>query len=962
MRRLLYSFVFSALVPCLTSLIAALRLTAATPPETPRFAHEQSDLQPDPAAHFGKLPNGLHYVVLANREPKERASLRLVVLAGSFHETDDQRGLAHFLEHMAFNGSTHYAPGTMVEFFQRMGMSFGGDTNAYTSFDHTTYMLELPDTKTETLAEGFNVFSDYAGGLLLLDSEINKERGIILSEKRARDSVEFRQLVAELDFVIGNTRLPKRMPIGVEPVIEKAPRATFTDFYDTWYRPSRMALVAVGDFDPVAVQKQIVAHFSSLKERGASRSSPDLGKPDVFEGVRTLYHYEPEAGATTVAIQTARQIPPTADTSATRLEQLPRSLAVSMLNRRLGILSKQAGAPFNRGHLAVNDAYDFFRNCLIELTCKPTQWRDALAVADQELRRALEHGFQSAELAEARANFLNDLDQAVLTASTRRSDDLAGELVSTLVNDQVFTTPLADRALLAPALDKITAEQCAAALRFAFDAPGRFVSVMGNAKIDPSPAATSTRAAAPLSPEAQILAAYDKSRVTPVAAPEKIAAAAFAYADFGPAGKIASRKHVDDLDVDLLAFANDVRLNFKRTDFEAGKIRISVRIGAGRLTEPKDQPGLAYFTDKVFTAGGLGRHSVDDLERILAGKTVGIDFRVGGDAFLINTVTNRDDLLLQLQLLTAYLTDPGWRPESIRVAHKNFEQLYTRLAHLPDGPLQLEVPRLLASGDPRFGLPPKNDLLARTLDEARAWAGPQLTTGPVEIAIVGDLDPEAAVAAVAQTFGALPKRQPKPAYEAERQAAFPEPFARDFTVVSEIPKGYVALYWPTTDSREIRTVRRLSVLSEVFSDRLRVKIREELGDAYSPQTSSGPSDTYRNYGLMTALIAVDPAKAKIVTDATLEIAHDLATNGVNEDELERAKKPILTSLREAGRNNQYWLFSVLSNPQELPQRLNWRRSIDADFAGIAKAEIDALAKQYLPAASAFRVTSLPIKP
>jgi zinc protease len=170
------------------------------------------------------------------------------------------------------------------------------------------------------------------------------------------------------------------------------------------------------------------------------------------------------------------------------------------------------------------------------------------------------------------------------------------------------------------------------------------------------------------------------------------------------------------------------------------------------------------------------------------------------------------------------------------------------------------------------------------------------------------------------------------------------------------------LYWPTTDSRDIRTVRRLSVLSEVFSDRLRVKIREELGDAYSPQTSSGPSDTYRHYGLMTALIAVDPAKAKIVTDATLEIAADLATNGVNDDELERAKKPILTSLREAGRNNQYWLFSVLGSAQEQPQRLDWRRSIDTDFAAITKPEIDALAKQYLPAARAFRVTSLPVKP
>jgi zinc protease len=957
MRCLRFTLVFLLLTS------PALSLFAATPPESPRFAHEHSDLKPDPAARFGKLPNGLHYVVLANHEPKERASLRLVVLAGSFHETEDQRGLAHFLEHMAFNGSTHYPPGTLVEFFQRMGMSFGADTNAYTSFDHTAYMLELPDTKPATLTEGLKVFTDYASGLLLQVPEINKERGIILAEKRARDSVEFRQLMAELSFVVGDTLLATRMPIGVESVIENAGRDRFLDFYDTWYRPSRMALVAVGDFDPVALEKEIVSTFSSLTARAPARPSPHLGKLHVFEGVRTLYHHEPEAGATTVAIQTATPIPPERDTAASRIARLPRDLAVAMLNRRLDILAKQEGAPFTQGQAAVNDVFDLFRNALVELTCKPAQWPDALAVADQELRRALEHGFQPAELAEARANFLNSLEQATRTAATRRSDALAGELISALTQDEVFTTPADDLALLKPALEKITASACLDALRSTFSAPGRFVSVMGNAKIE-SVSATPQAPPAPASvtPEAQILAAYEKSRTTPVAAPAQIADASFAYTDFGPAGKVTSRQHVDDLDLDLVTFDNDVRLNLKKTAYESGKIRIHVRIAAGRLTEPKDKPGLAYFTDKVFTAGGLGRHSVDDLERILAGRTVGLDFRTTGDAFVFTALTRDEDLALQLQLLAAYLTDPGWRPEALRIAQKNFDQLYTRLAHIPDGPLQLEVPRLLASGDTRFGLPTKTDLLARTLDEARAWAGPQLANGPIEIAIVGDLDTDATIAAVAKTLGALTKRQPKPAYEAERQVSFPAPFARDFTVPSEIPKGYVALYWPTTDSRDIRTVRRLSVLSEVFSDRLRLKIREELGDAYSPETSSGPSDTYRNYGLMTALIAVDPTKAKIVSDATLAIADDLATNGVTTDELERAKKPILTKLREAGRNNPYWLFGVLSSAQEFPQRLDWRRSIDSDFAAITKTEIDALAKKYLPAANAFRITSLPVKP
>ncbi|NBQ59370.1 MAG: insulinase family protein, partial [Opitutaceae bacterium] len=228
------------------------------------FAHVGSDLSPDPAIRFGTLPNGVRYALLHNNEPKNRASLRLHIGAGSFNETEGQRGVAHFLEHMAFNGSEHYAAGTLVEFFQRMGMSFGGDTNAFTSFDQTVYMLELPKTDAPTLAEGLRVFADYAGGLLLNPTEIDKERGIILSEKRTRDSVGFRTLVAQFEYVLADTLLPKRLPIGLVPVIEKAPREAFVDFYNTWYRPELTTIVAVGDFDVAALEQQISATFANL--------------------------------------------------------------------------------------------------------------------------------------------------------------------------------------------------------------------------------------------------------------------------------------------------------------------------------------------------------------------------------------------------------------------------------------------------------------------------------------------------------------------------------------------------------------------------------------------------------------------------------------------------------------------------------------------------------------------------
>ena len=200
----------------------AAALRAATP-----FPQTQSDLKADPTVRFGTLPNGLRYVIKANKEPKDRAALRLLVEAGSLQERDDQQGLAHFLEHMAFNGSKHFPPSSLVEFFQRMGMSFGGDTNASTGFDRTLYLLDLPDTKDATLDEGLKVFVDYADGLLLGEEEIKRERGIIMSEKRTRDSVSYRTFVSSFEFMFGGTMFPKRLPIGTEEVIMNAPRERF---------------------------------------------------------------------------------------------------------------------------------------------------------------------------------------------------------------------------------------------------------------------------------------------------------------------------------------------------------------------------------------------------------------------------------------------------------------------------------------------------------------------------------------------------------------------------------------------------------------------------------------------------------------------------------------------------------------------------------------------------------------
>ena len=561
----------------------------------------------------------------------------------------------------------------------------------------------------------------------------------------------------------------------------------------------------------------------------------------------------------------------------------------------------------------------------------------------------MEYGFQPAELKEVVAGYINGLEQAVKKAPTRHSSDLADEIVDALQEREVFTSPAADLALYKPALEKITVDDCLREFRKAFTGGGRGVSVIGNANVSGDAVAV-------------ISAAYMKSQTVAVSPPASTAELAWGYTDFGQPGKVTKREHVADLDLHLVTFANGVRLNLKRTPFQAGVIRLTARVGYGTMTEPPTEPGLAAITGAAFDSGGLGRHSVDDLRRILAGKNVGVGLATETDAFVFNSSTTPGDLLLDLQLLTAKIIDPGYRPESLRQARKGIEQLYLSFEHTANGPLATEVANLLANGDRRFGLPPKEVLLSRSLDEVRDWLTPQFARGPIEVAIVGDIDVDATIEAVAKTLGALSARQAKPDFSELRNVQFPpQTFGKNYTINSEIPKGLTVVYWPTTDESDVRRTRRLNILTTVLNDRLRLKIREELGGSYSPNAGSFTSDTFPGYGYVSASVDVEPAKAEKITQTVIELADDLAEKGVSEDELLRAKQPLLTAIRESVRDNGYWLGAVLMRAQEKPEVLDWARSRSADIESISASEISALAKTYFPKSRASRVTILPSK-
>lgn len=893
-----------------------------------------TDLPNDAAVLSGRLPNGVRYAVRPNREPRDRVSIRMLVRAGSLDERDDERGYAHYLEHMAFNGTRRFPADSLVEYFQRQGMSFGGDSNASTNFEATVYSLELPHNSAATLQEGLAVLRDFADGMLLDEAEVEKERGIIFAEKRARDSVEFRTSLAEYEFLLAGTLPPRRFPIGVDETLRAANRERLRAFYAGWYRPDHIAIIAVGEIDAAEAARLIEAAFANIPAVETASTRADRGTIAPAKMPAAEIHREAEASTVAISLQTVAPYTREPDSVAARLRDLPRDVANAIINRRLERLAKQENAPFTSGAAFDATVLDFARVAGVELSGEPDRWRDSLAIADQEIRRALQYGFAPAELKEITATIINHLEEAVRAASTRRSAALAAGLVNAIDEERVFTTPETELTVIGPAVQQLTAEDCVRALRDSWSAAAPQIFVSG--KIPENVTAD------------LVLETFRASSAQPVSAPADISDEAFGYTDFGPPGAVVWREDVADLGVTLLRFANGVRVNLKRTDFQANSIAFRARVGGGLLELPPDRPELAQISGLLMNEGGLGKHDVDALNRILAGRTVRLGFGVGDDAFGFAGGTSPKDLELSLQLLCAYLVDPGLREQVLPRIRHSVRQAYERMVHTPGGIAAMRVEPLLGSGDPRFGVPPLDRVLAVTPTDVRAWLTPALSSGALEIALVGDLDVEQTIALAARTLGALPARREKPPFTEARAVRYPDAApAAEFTVETEIPKALVLAYWPTTDGLDIPRTRRLAMLARIVDDRLRKEIRESLGAAYSPQAASEPSDTYPGFGLLSVGVEVDPPQAEKIQQTILRLAGELQGGGVSEDELERAREPALTAIRESVRQNSYWLGAVLAEAQERPEMLEAARTRLADIQAITKEELDALAARYL---------------
>ena len=924
---------------------------AAPAPITPQpWPHETSDIPADPSATFGALENGLRYIVYPNAEPPKRVSLRLHIASGSLMEADNQRGLAHFLEHMVFNGSKDYASEDLVPKMQRLGIAFGAHVNAYTSFDETVYMLDLPDLSEETLKLGFTVMRDFADGALLSTEEIDKERGVILSEKISRDSVSNRLMEQQFATLLPDSLISKRFPIGLEKVIQSAPRERFTDLYNHYYTPSRMTFVVVGDIEPKDVQSRIQSAFASMVNPPAPGKNPDLGPIKPLEGIETAIFADKEVSSTDVSLVVVKPYTQKPDTAANRADDLTLQIAHSIMSRRFERLSKIAGSAVASGTASNSVVFNHCEIGSIDITATDDRWQEVVPILEQQFRAAVTYGFSEAELAEAKANLLNAYEQEVKQKASRKSENIATALAKSINDQAVFSDPATDLALAQKALDGIDPEACHQAFLKFWDASGHHLILTtkepsGNAKQD-------------------LAALFEDSRDKPVEAPAQRATQPFGYTAFGVAGTIASTKEVKDLGITQLVLSNQVRINLKQTDFEKGVIRLVARIGSGKLTQPKGMPMLDTFATSIFEGGGLGKHSNDELQQILAGKNVGSTLVIGDDAFTLAGKTTPADFTLQAQLMCANLIDPGYREEALWQFQKAVPMIYQQLKYTPAGPHQ-EMEAWLNGGDSRFTIAPIKTLNSYTINDVKNWLTPELTKGYLELSIVGDFDSEKILTDLLATFGALATRaQNNPERHDARKIQLPDaPAEKTFTYESKVPQGIATTIWKTAGIRgNQKEFRRLNLLGEIYGDRLREEIREKLGASYSPNAGASGSDAYDNVGYIIGQSVGKPEDLEKLLTTMRKLADNLAHQGATADELDRALKPTLSQLTKSLRDNSYWITTVMSQSQEDPARLDLARTRDADYHSITLDEINKLAAKYLSARNALLISIKPSNP
>ncbi|MCJ9428650.1 M16 family metallopeptidase [Kordiimonas marina] len=923
-----------ALFVLVISLFAHLALPpnpAIAAPKT-GWPQDHSDLKPDPKLHFGTLKNGMRYILMHNETPKGELSIRLRMNVGSLSEHKDERGYAHFIEHMAFNGTKNMPEGQFVKTIERLGIAFGADANAYTNFDETVFQLDLPNLKKETLDTSFMIMREIAGNVLFEKGAVDRERGVVMSEYRLDQSVSSTAGRKETEFLVPGSRASKRFPIGTAAALKAATPAKLKALYHAFYRPENALLIVVGDMPVDAMKARVEKTFADWKASAPARDTAYMkevpykanAKPEVKMMVA-------EGLGNAIGISQVAPYKREPDNRATRLNAFMRNVALSIVNRRLDQRRTEGGAGMLSTGASYYHLYQAADVAGVTAGMEPALWQKALTTLVEEYRRAYQYGFTKAEIHEALLNEETAARHAIDAEAKMKNATIARSLVQDFGEDWVAIDARANLALVHEAEKALTPAKLLEAFRgiWGTGAPKLFVTGGKDFKATP----------------ADIRAAYDKAATMAVAAPKEEAETKFAYTHFGTPGKIKSERKILGGKATEIRFENNVMLTLMPTKFDKASVYGTLRFGGGLAAMDAKDGAARFLFDNAFAVGGLKAHDRNALMRLLAGKTAGLSSSTHGIAYQFSAGFRPEDMLLQMQLWAAYLTAPGYREEAVRWFRRGLPGYYEQMTSTASNVAYAQGANMFYGKDYRFVMPPLKTLESVDMGDVKALIDKARTHSAIEMTLVGDFDEKAAIDAVARTLGALPKRAAEPAYLAH-SISIPAQAPEQETLYHKGPadQATLRLSWPTDDNTDIKRTAALNLLSDVLESRLRDKVREDMGAAYAPGVSHSASSFLKGFGLFIVQTDARPKDVGTLEGIIEKLAEHVGT--ISADEMKRARAPVLAAHHAALETNRYWLGRLLL-AQSDPQTLTYSDRYYAALKALTPADLEKVAAEYL---------------
>jgi zinc protease len=921
-----------------TALALVAALVLAAPVAQAQGAPALTDsLTWDPAVRRGVLPNGIRWFVKKNAKPEHRVSLRLAVPVGSTAEANDQQGLAHFVEHMNFNGSAHFKDADqLVAYLRKIGLRFGADANAYTSFDETVYMLDVPTDADSLLKTGLDALSDFAGRARMIDAEIDKERGVVMEEWRLGRGAQERIQRKQFPLIFYGSRYAERLPIGKPEVLQGAPYARLRDFYKDWYRPEWMAVIAIGDIDPGKMEKLIAEHFSDLPKRTDSREAPSFGMPP-HDSTLICVATDKEATSSGVAVVVKRTRPP-GNTVGRFRAGLKADLFSAMMNTRFEEISHRADPPFLG---AGGGTFDFTRGTslfYVEAQVKDGQQAKGLAALLEETERLRAHGFLASELERAKKEQVAQLEQEYKERDKTENSNLVATMVSAYLNGEREPGIEASTKLAQALIPGITLAEVNALADTLISTRNRVVLVNGPEKAE-----------APVPTEADVRSLLAKAETAKPAAWVDLAGAKALMAKLPTPGKVKSKKSMPELGVTVVTFANGVEVWLKPTDFKADEIQFSSYSRGGLSIADSASWVSAWASPFIVDDNGVGGHKNTDLQKLLAGKLIRVTPYVQSYLHGVNGNARPEDLEPALQVLYLGFTQPTQDADAFAALQAQFNTVLSNRANSPEQVFADSATRINTGGFYMSQIPTAKQTQAIKLADALAFHR-KLCANAADFTFffAGTFQPDSITPLLARYLGSLPSTGKKTAKWAVKGPRFPPGITQAEVKKGMEPKGSVRMTYFSSFPIEELDQHRAVTAASILQDHLRSSLRELLGGTYSVSCRFQHQYPLDGYSTMTISFGCDPARADTLIAATQAEIDKMRREGPSAEDVSKEQEVQRRELETSQKQNGFWTGSLQTvnvlgwDPNRILKR---RERIDA----LTTTALHESYRKYLPA-------------